>query len=75
MQWLKLKFPIPLGNSGGSPGFAIIGISNGFKLKRVAKDFLIYALLSKKIVALWLESFFAISISFSVATSCTPLIS
>ena len=31
---------MPLGNSGGSPGFAIMGISNGFILKRLPKDFL-----------------------------------
>ena len=66
---------MPLGNSGGSPGFAIMGISNGFKLKSVPKEFLMKALLSKKIFARRLESFLAISSSFSVATSCTPLIS
>ena len=41
LQWLKLKCPIPSANLGGSPGFAIMGISNGFKLKRVPKDCLI----------------------------------
>ena len=66
---------MPLGNSGGSPGFAFMGISNGFILKRLPKEFLMKALLSKKIFALCLVSLLAISSSFSVATSCTPLIS
>ena len=48
-------------------------ISSGSKLKRVPKEFLIKALLSKKILARCLESLLAILISFGVATSCTPL--
>ena len=68
-------FPIPKGNSGGSPGFAFIGISKGSKSKSVANDCLRYDLVSKNFFALNSESLFAVSISFNVATPCIPFIS
>ena len=43
---------MPLGNSGGSPGFVIMDIFNGFILKWLTKDFLIYSLLSKNFCSL-----------------------
>ena len=68
-------FPIPEGKLGGSPEWALIGISRGFKSKSVDSDFLKYPLVSKKIFDLKLDSFFAVLISSIVTTSCTPLIS
>ena len=68
-------WPIPGGNLGGSPGFAFTGISKGSKLKSVDNECLKYALVSKKIFDLKFGSSFAVLISSTVATSCTPLIS
>ena len=66
---------MPGGNVGGSPGFAFKGIFKGSKLNSVDRDCLKYALVSKKILDLYSGSFFAVLVSFDVATSCTPLIS
>ena len=66
---------MPGGNIGGSPGLAFIGISRGSNSKSVDNDCLKYPLVSKKIFDLEFDRFFAVSISFTVATSCTPLIS
>ena len=66
---------MPRGNVGGSPGLAFIGISRGSKSKSVDSDCLKYPLVSKKTFDLKSESFFAVLISCTVTTSCTPLIS
>ena len=66
---------MPEGKLGGSPGRALIGISRGSKSKSVESDCRKYALVSKKIFDLEIVRFFAVLISSTVATSCTPLIS
>ena len=68
-------FPMPKGKLGGSPGWALIGISSGSKSKSVESDFLKYPRVSKNTFDLKPESFSAALISSTVTTSCTPLIS
>ena len=74
LQWLKMIFTVPGVNTGGSPGWAFIGISKGSKSKSVDSDFLKYPLVSKKTFDLIPASCFAILIFSAVTTSCTPLI-
>ena len=66
---------MPVGNLGGSPGRAFKGISMGSKSKSEDSDCLKYPLVSKKTFDLKPASFFAVLISSTVTTSCTPLIS
>ncbi len=66
-----LIYPIPLGRVGGSPGFALNGISNGFKSKSFDNASLVQNLLSKKTFALDEDNFEAILISFGLETCVT----
>ena len=66
---------MPGGNLRSSPEWEFIGIFRKSKSKIVDRDYLNEALVSKKTFDIKNDSFFAALISFTVTTSCTPLIS